>query len=180
MADPITGAAAVASIASVGMSAYGDETKAKGTSEGDKFKADELDRAAEYGELKAKQTSGQLTQNLNMTLGNIDAIRAAAHDDPTSPTGAAVRDYTERVGTNQKDIQVDSILQQSKQNEADAAYLRKASSDALLSGDIAAGGDVLKGLAGGLGSLGGGGGGGGSLGSGGMGLPSGAATGGLY
>lgn len=157
MADPITGAAAVASIASVGMSAYGDITKAQGTAAGDQFKAAELDRAAEYGELKAKQTSGQLTQNLTMTLGNIDAIRAAAHDDPTSPTGAAVRDYAERVGTNQKDIQVDSILQQSRQNEADAAYLRKASSAALLSGDIAAGGDILKGLAGGISGLAGGG-----------------------
>lgn len=156
MADPITGAAAVAAIASVGMTAYGDVTKAQGTSSGDQFKAAELDQAAQYGELKAKQTSGQLTQNLNMTLGNIDAIRAAAHDDPTSPTGAAVRDYAERVGTNQKDIQVDSILQQSQQNEADAAYLRKASSDALLSGDIAAGGDVLKGLAGGISGMAGG------------------------
>lgn len=156
MADPITGAAAVASIASVGVSMFGDSTKAAGVSAGDQFKAAELDRTAQYGELKAAQTSGQLTRNLSMQLGNIDAIRAAAHDDPTSPTGAAVRDYTEQVGTEQKDIQVDSILQQSQQNEADAAYLRKASSDALLSGDIAMAGDALKGISGGLGGLGGG------------------------
>jgi hypothetical protein len=155
MADPITGAAAVASIASVGMQAYGDVTKSQGASAGDQFKAAELDRAAQYGDLKAQQTSGQLTRNLSMTLGNIDAIRAAAHDDPSSPTGAAVRDYTEEVGTEQKTTQVDSILAQSQQQEADAAYLRKSASDALLSGDIAAGSDVLKGLAGGLGSLGG-------------------------
>lgn len=154
MADPITGAAAIASIASVGLNAYGDVTKASGVSAGDQFKAAELDRAAEYGELKAKQTSGQLTRSLSMTLGNIDAIRSAAHDDPTSPTGAAVRDYAEDVGTTQKTIQVDSILQQSQQDEADAAYLRKASSNALLSGDIAAAGDLLKGASGALGSLG--------------------------
>lgn len=177
MADPITGAAAVASIASVGMQVYGDETKAKGTAAGDQFKAAELDRAAQYGELKATQTSGQLTRNLSMTLGNIDAIRAAAHDDPTSPTGAAVRDYAEKIGTDQKTIQVDSILAQLQQQEADAAYMRKSASDALLSGDIAAGADILKGIGGSLGSLGGGG---GSLGSGGMGLPKGAATGGFY
>lgn len=158
MADPLTGAAAVASIASVGLSAYGDETKAKGVAAGDQFKAAELERAAQYGELKAAQTSGQLTRNLSMTLGNIDAIRAAAHDDPTSPTGAAVRDYAEKIGTEQKTIQVDSILAQSQQQEADAAYMRKSASDALLSGDIAAGADVLKGLGGALGSLGGGGG----------------------
>lgn len=155
MADPITGAAAVASIASVGLTAYGDVTKASGTAAGDQFRAAELDRAAQYGELKATQTSGQLTRNLNMQLGNIDAIRAAAHDDPTSPTGVAVRDYAEQRGIEQRDIQVDSILAQSKQSEADAAYLRKSASDALLSGDIAAGADVLKGIGGSLGSLGG-------------------------
>lgn len=155
MADPITGAAAVASIASIGMSAYGEETKAKGVAAGDRYKAATLDRAAEYGELKAQQTSGQLTRNLAMTLGNIDAIRAAAHTDPTSPTGAAVRDYYEKVGTDQKNIQVDSILAQSREDTANAAYLRKASSDALLSGDIAAGSTVLGGLSGSLKSMGG-------------------------
>jgi hypothetical protein len=39
-----------------------------------------------------------------MTLGSIDAIRAAAHDDPTSPTGVAVRESTERIGAEQRDI----------------------------------------------------------------------------
>jgi hypothetical protein len=177
MADPITGAAAVASIGSIGLQAFGAETKASGVSAADQFKAAELDREAQYQGLKAAQTSGQLTRNLGITLGNIDAIRAAAHDDPTSPTGAVVRDFTEQVGTEQKNIQVDSILQQSQQDEADAAYMRKSASDALLSGDISAGGDALGGLGGYLKSAGGPG---GSLGPGGMGLPAGAAAGGLY
>ena len=68
----------------------------------------------------------------------------------------AVRDYADEVGTNDKNIKVDSILAQSQQDEASAAYLRSASSAALLSGDIGAGAAGLKGLSGGLGGLGGG------------------------
>jgi hypothetical protein len=92
-------------------------------------------------------------------------------------TGAAIRHYADTVGTEQKNIQVDSILAQSQQDEADAAYLRKSASDALLAGDISAGSDVLGSISPllrGLGSPSG------SLGPGGMGLPAGAATGGLY
>ena len=75
-------------------------------------------------------------------------MRAASHDNPTSPTGAAVRDYTEMVGTEQKNIKVDSIMAQAQQDEASAAYLRNASSVALLSGGIDAGAGILKGVAG--------------------------------
>jgi hypothetical protein len=131
-----------------GLQAYGDYEKGKGTQAADEFQAAELQRAAEYGDLKAVQTNAQLTRNINLTLGHIDAVRAAARADPTSPTGAAVRDYTEQVGTEQKGIQVGNILAQVKQQEADAAYLRYAGNQALLSGEIAAGADVLKGLGG--------------------------------
>jgi hypothetical protein len=57
----------------------------------DTYRATELDRAARYGELQAVQSGAQGTRNLAITLGNIDATRAAAHDDPTSAAGAAVR-----------------------------------------------------------------------------------------
>jgi hypothetical protein len=131
---------------------------AVGTSQADNYKAETLDRAATYGDLKATQTGAQLTRNLAVSLGNIDAIRAAARTDPTSPTGAAVRDYTEQIGTEQKNIQVDSITAQAQEDEANAAYLRSASSTALLSGVLGAGGGALgkNGLAGlpGLGNLG--------------------------
>jgi hypothetical protein len=78
-------------------------------------------------------------------LGNIDVIRAAAHDDPTSPTGAAYRDYQEQIGNTQKSITVTNILAQSQQQEADAAYLRSAGNAALLSGTIGAVGSFLGG-----------------------------------
>jgi hypothetical protein len=144
------GASSVLSLASMGFAAAGSLESAKGTSAADQYRAAQLDRAAQYGELQATQSAGQLTRNLTITLGNLDAVRAAARTDPTSPTGAAVRDYTEQVGTEQKNIKVDSILAQSQQDEADAAYLRSASGTALLSGDIGAASDVFgnKGLAG--------------------------------
>jgi hypothetical protein len=151
------GAASGLSLASVGLSAYSSILGGEATSSADQYKAEQLDRAAQYGDLKATQTNAQMTRNLSITLGNIDAVRAAARTDPTSPTGAAVRDYAESTGTEQKNIQVDSIMAQAQEDEANAAYLRNASSTALLSGDIGAASAGLKGLAGTFSSVPGGG-----------------------
>jgi hypothetical protein len=136
------------SIASLGLGAIGSLVSGAGTSAGDIFKSEELQREAEYKGLQATQTNAQMTRNLGVTLGNIDAIRAAGHDSPTSPTGAAVRDYTSQVGTEQKNITVDSLLAQQQEDEANAAYLRTASSTALLSGGLGAGAGILKGFSG--------------------------------
>jgi hypothetical protein len=145
------GAAAGASglsLASMGLGAIGSVVKGFGTSTADTFRAEELQREAEYKGLEATQTNAQMIRNLGITLGNIDAVRAASHDNPTSPTGAAVRDYTEQVGTEQKNIKVDSIMAQAREDEASAAYLRNASSVALLTGGIDAGAGILKGISG--------------------------------
>ena len=149
--------AAGLSLASAGLSAYGSMMQGEGTKAADTYKAEQLEQAAQYGDLKATQTNAQMTRNLNITLGNIDAVRAAAHDDPTSPTGAAVRDTVEEQGTERKNIAVDSITAQAQEDEANAAYLREAGSQALLSGDIGAAAGVLKGIAGLPGLSGGGG-----------------------
>lgn len=142
------GAAAGLSLASTGLKVFGDYESSRGTDAADQYRAEELDRAAQYGELQATQTNAQMTRNLAITLGHIDAIRAASHTDPTSPTGAAVRNTEEAIGTEQKDIKVTSYLEQAQQNEADAAYMRYAGSLALLAGDISMAGDVLGGLGG--------------------------------
>ena len=149
------GAAAIPlSIGSTLMSAAGAGLSAFGTSKADKYQAAEQEQAAQYGELRATQTNAALTRNLNQTLGNIDAVRAAARTDPTSPTGAAVRNTVEATSTENKNIQVDSIMAQAEQDRANAAYLSSASSTALLSGGIGAVGDLLKGFSG-IPSLGG-------------------------
>jgi hypothetical protein len=43
----------------------------------------------------------------SLRRGNIDAVRAAAHTDPTSPTGAAIRDWNAALGLTQKTIAID-------------------------------------------------------------------------
>jgi hypothetical protein len=135
------------SLASIGLSAYATMLQAQGVASADEYQAAKLDNAAKYGELKAVQTGGQMTRSLNTTLGNIDAVRAAANTDPSSPTGAAIRDNAEAIGTDQKTITVDSILQQSRQDTADAQYYRSAAKDALFAGEIGAAAGIAKGLA---------------------------------
>jgi hypothetical protein len=135
------------SLGSMGLSFYSTILQAQGVESADDYQAQKLEQAATYGDLKAVQTNGQMTRALNQTLGNIDAIRAAANADPTSPTGAAVRDNAEMIGTDQKNITVDSITAQANQQRADAAYYRDAGNRAMLSGYISGGAQILKGLA---------------------------------
>jgi hypothetical protein len=139
-------AAGAASLASVGLSAYSTMLQSQGVAKADEYQATKLDNAAKYGELKAVQTAGQMTRSLNTTLGNIDAVRAAANTDPNSPTGQAFRDNQEQIGTDQKNITVNSILQQSRQDTADAQYYRSAAKDALFAGKIGAAAGIAGGL----------------------------------
>jgi hypothetical protein len=139
-------AAAPLSIAGIGLSAFGALEKGAATQAADQYQAEKLERAAAIGRVQAAQTSAQMTEKLNNTLGNIDAVRAAAHDDPTSPTGAAIRDLTEDRGNRAKSITVDNILEQVDQDTADAAYERSAGQYALLGGGLGAGADIFKGL----------------------------------
>jgi hypothetical protein len=141
-------AAGGSSLASIGLSAYATMLQAEGVSTADNYQADKLDNAAKYGELKAAQTGGQMTRSLNTTLGNIEAVRAAARADPNSPTGVAVRDNAAAIGEDQKSITVNSILAQSRQDTADAMYYRSAADHALLAGGVSAAAGVAKGIAG--------------------------------
>lgn len=150
---------AVTSMVGLGLSAESTMMKAEGQKAANDFQAAELDRAAEYGDLKAVQTGAQMTQKLNITLGNIDVMRAAAGTDPASPTGAALRANSENIANDQKTITTNNILAQSQKQRADAAYLRVAGANALLAGQIGAGGQLIGGIGGAIGKLSGGSGG---------------------
>ena len=141
-------AAAGMSMANVGLQMYSSYLSSRAAKAEDVFKAQQLEEQAQYGELKAVQTNAQMTRNLSISLAHLDAVRAAGHTDPTSPTGAAVRGTIEERGTEAKDITVENILQQSRMDEANAAYLRSSASNALLAGDISMVGDLLGGAAG--------------------------------
>ncbi len=131
------------SIAGAGLGAWSSVVQAKGVQQGDIFKANILEENAKRGEVAAVQTGGDFTRKLVNDLGNIDAIRAASHADINSPTGAAISDTHEQLGLTQKAIAVDNILAQSRQQDAEAAYLRSAGKSALLSGYISAGAGLL-------------------------------------
>lgn len=140
-------AAGGASLVSIGLDAYSSILKSEGVANANEFQAEKLENAAKYGELKAVQTNAHMTRSLNTTLGNIQAVRAAANADPTSPTGAVILDNQATLGNEQKGVVVNSILQQARQDNADAAYYRSAAEDALFAGRIGAAAGVAKGLA---------------------------------
>jgi hypothetical protein len=135
-------------LAGTGFAMYADYLKSRGEKAADIFKAEELEQQAAYGRLKADQVNAQKTRNLAITLSHIDAVRAAAHTDPTSPTGAAVRGTVEERETEAKNITVENILQQARMDEANAAYMRSAGSNALLAGNFQMFADVAQGITG--------------------------------
>jgi len=142
------GTAGGMSLAATGFKIYGDYLSSRAEAAGEKYKAELLEQQAQYGELKATQTNAQMTNRLAVTLGHIDAVRAAAHTVISSPTGAAVRGYREELGEEAKGITVENILQQARTDQANAAYMRSQASNALLSGDVAMLGDAFAGAAG--------------------------------
>jgi hypothetical protein len=163
------------SLLALGLSAFADVEKGAGQQAADNFQADRATEAAKFGRLQADLADTTAHEKLNVQLGNIDAIRAAAHIDPTSPTTAAVEQWQTEISERQRLATSGTLRAQAATDDASAAYLRKLGSYAQQQGYLNAGIDILGGA-----SKWGGGAGGGSLGTGGMGLPAGAATGGLY
>lgn len=143
-------AGAALSLASIGMNYMGDNAKAEGDAAATGYKADIAARNAKYGRVAADQASAGLSEKLNQTLDHIDVVRAAAHTDPSSPTGAAVRDRAEYLGNRDMDIRVGNIRRQAEQSEDDAAYLRQAGAYALGVGKMGATAKLLGGLGQGL------------------------------
>jgi hypothetical protein len=69
-------------------------------------------------------------------------VRAAANAGPAAGLVTLQRGFQKQRG-----ITVNSILQQSRQDKADAAYYRSAAEDALFAGKVGAAAGVFKGLA---------------------------------
>jgi hypothetical protein len=134
------------SLASIGLDAYATMLKAQGQQTADEYQANRLDAAAKVGDAKASQTGASMSRNLVQTLGNIDAVRAAAHADPNSPTGAAFRDNEEQIGIQQMVTATGNIRTQAAQSRADAEYYRDKASDDMLLGGISAASGIVKGL----------------------------------
>lgn len=159
MADAGIGEAAVImSLVSAGATAGGSIMKGSGTKAANEMQADRAERAAEFGRVQVDLSDATMRENLNTTLGNIDAIRAAGRIDPSSPTTAALEDRQRQIGERQRSAAALNIRSQVSEDEASADYLRKAGDYALLQGGIGAAagftGAIGKGLS--FGSPGGG------------------------
>lgn len=139
-------AAAVTSLASLGLSAYSSIQKGKATQSANEMKAAQAEQSAEFGRLQAEQTDTTKREQLVNTLGNIEAIRAASHTDATSPTTIAIEDYQSQVSERQRLSATVSERSQAESDESSAFYLRSAGSFALTQGEIGAGISVLGGL----------------------------------
>lgn len=150
-AAPIAGAA---SLASLGLSAMGTIAKGEGEKSADDFKAARADEAAKFGRMQADLTDTTDRQQLNITLANIDAIRASGNIDPRSPTGAAIEDQSIMRSDTQRMAKVGTLRAQAASDEAGARYLREAGDFALSNSYIAAAAGVAGGVAKGLGPSG--------------------------
>lgn len=144
--------AAASSLASIGLSAMGTIAKGEGEQAADNFKAARADEAAKFGRLQADLTDTTMRQQLNITLSNIDAIRATGNIDPRSPTGAALEDQSEERSDLQRISKEVTLRTQANSDEAGAAYLRQAGDFALSQSYLGAAAGVAGGLAKGLGS----------------------------
>lgn len=139
-------AAGPASIASLGLSAASTIMKGEGTDAADNMQADQLTQAAAFGETQATLTSATSRQNLNTTLGNIEAVRAAAGTDPSSPTSVALMDQSRDRSDLQRMATVGSIKQQDETDLASADYLKEAGNFALNQSYIGAAAGVAAGV----------------------------------
>lgn len=142
-----TAVATAASVAGAGSSIAGTIMSAKGQKAADNFQSAELSERAQIGQAKAAEVSNNIEQRLNLSLGQLDAVRAAAHDDPTSPTAAALRGTLEERSNLEKSIQVGNILSQSEMDSASADFLTQAGSFAMNMGFLKAGGQAAGALA---------------------------------
>lgn len=136
-----------ASLLSIGLSAYADVEKGAGTKAADDFQAAKATQDAQYGRLQADLNDTTSHERLNAQLGNIDAIRAAAHIDPTSPTTQAVEQWQTQISERQRLATSGTLRAQASTDDASAAYLKQAGQFAQSQGYLNAGIDVATGIA---------------------------------
>lgn len=135
------------SVASLGFKVGGDIMAGQSKAAADEFKAQQLQTQAEYGQVKANQTSTQMQQQLSDILGNISAVRAAANVDPNSPTSDALLARNEAKGEQQRQIAVNNVNAQVAADQQGADFYKNAAGSETLGGFLGAGGDVLSSLA---------------------------------
>jgi hypothetical protein len=133
------------SIAALGLSAAGTLMKGQGTKAADEFQAAQAEEAAKFGRLQADLGDTTAREKLVHTIGNIEAIRAAAKTDLTSPTEGAVEDWQRTLSERQRLASDVTLRTQAAVEDASAAYLRKAGDYAVTQSYLQAAAGILGG-----------------------------------
>ena len=153
--------AAVASMASMGLSAAGSiaqgnaaKERAAGVYAADEFQAQQAEQAAQFAQLQSVQSDTNFRQKLNRTLANIDAISSTGNVDITSPTTVAIENWDTQLSDTQRIAQDISLRTQAQTDLTSANYLRTAGNYALVQGAqaqslgyLGAAGDIVGGVA---------------------------------
>jgi hypothetical protein len=129
------------------LSAVGGLQAAKGQAAGYQYAAAAADRKARAARTAADETDAALRDELQTTLGNIEAVRAAANVTPDSPTGIALLNRETDVSDRQRQIRVANLRAQGAQSESDALFYRYSAGAALQAGQLGVFGKTLSGLA---------------------------------
>lgn len=137
---------AVAAISGMALDAGSKIYKAHGEQAGQEFMAERDKRAAEIGRLRADQTDVHDREQLNTTLANLDAVRAAANIDPSSPTTAALKAEETRVSDRERMTKVANLRAQAEEDDLTARYRHKVGKQALIGGYLGAASSIGKGL----------------------------------
>lgn len=140
-------ASGASSLLSMGLSAGATVMEGMGKKAGADDQAARAERAAQFGKVNANLTDATMREELNTTLGNIDAIRAFGNIDPTSPTTQAFEDIQSKRSDRQRTAAVLGQRQQAADDEASAQYLRQAGNYALMQSYVGAGAKVFGGIA---------------------------------
>jgi hypothetical protein len=152
---------AAASATSAGLTLATSVMAGEGQKAADDYQSAELSEKAKLGQAAATETNSDMVARLNSSLANIDAVRAAAGDSMSSPTGAALRSTDAANANQERSIRVGNILSQSETDQAGANYMQSAGSFALtqgwLSGAAGAAGQIAQTNSGTFGMPGGGG-----------------------
>lgn len=143
MADPITMFAG----ASLAMNAGSTIMGAAGQSAGATAQKQKAQKAAAIARVQADQADTAYRDELDKTLGNIDAIRASI-GMADSPTSFALKDQAREDSDIQRTRKVAGLKMQATQFDEDARFYGSAARNYMMAGLVNAGGRATGGLSG--------------------------------
>jgi hypothetical protein len=112
------------SLASTGFAAAGQMAQGKGQQAAANYEAGRKDLAAKFARAQAAQVDAHLSEELNTTIANINAVRAAQGGSPLSPTTQALIDNESKMSDRERKLRVNNLKAEASEAEGAANYLR--------------------------------------------------------